>query len=121
MPNYAYRCDCGHAYEELRTMDQGHPGSCPACGTLYDCGFGQDYSASRAMPIGTREPRTFGELADLNAKKMGSSAAAAVKPAKPPLPWFRDGSVEGLPRMEKPLDADGLKDKERYVLTGEKK
>lgn len=66
----------------------------------------------------------MGQQAELNAKKAGKERMQMLAEAGggggKEVPWWRDGSVEGLPRMDKPLNLDGVKDLQKYVEVGEK-
>jgi len=146
MPTYAYRCDtCNHSFEEYRSMKASHPKKCPECGESYANGngkFHQDYGASRVIGVVYGNPTTLGQLAEANNKKLGKEQVQKKQEADkklvrsklklPPgaqrverpteLPWFRSGVVEGLPKMEDPLDISKFKDDEQkkaYVEKGE--
>ncbi len=72
---------------------------------------------------------TFGQQSEYNYKKLGKEQAAkmkeehhtASKKIKPDseIPWWRDGSIPGTKRLEKPLDVRKIKDTEKYIMTGE--
>lgn len=143
MPTYAYKCEkCGLAYEEIRSINGALPSDCPKCHTAYGDGFEQDYSQSYGIGIVYGNPTTVGQQAELNAKKMGKEQlelavqaelatrdcsglkpragnARLERPKSNELPWWRNGETPGLPKSEKPIDASKIKDKKRYIETGE--
>jgi hypothetical protein len=117
------------------------PKACPGCGEAYGRGFNQDYSQSRVIGVVYGDPKTFGQQAELNAKRTGKERMQqmAEEDARrlsgytgplPPgasinttgtgeTPPWRDGSM-GLAPLEKPLDLTKVKDVNKYVRTGEK-
>ncbi len=84
-------------------------------------------------------PTTVGQQAEINARRVGKEqmqlmaeesktrfssftgklpdGASPLKTA-PETPWFRDGSVPGLAKLDKPLDVSKLKDVRAYVEKG---
>jgi hypothetical protein len=116
------------------------PKACPKCDEVYGKGFNQDYSKSQVVGVVYGDPKTFGQQAELNAKRAGreqmqqmaEESARRLSEYTGPLPQgasinttgtgetppWRDGSL-GLPPMEKPLDLSQVKDVNRYVRTGE--
>lgn len=116
-------------------MSEGHPEQCPECGESYANGnglFHQDFTASRVVGWVYGNPTTVGQQMEINARKLGKEqlekeietekakrlpinrkgGRRPLKPVEVPegLPWYRSGEVEGLPRMEKPLDIKKFKD-----------
>lgn len=115
-------------------MRDGHPSVCPECGESYAEGSGkfhQDFTASRVVGWVYGNPTTVGQQMEINARTMGKEklemeiraeqekrlpinrkgGKRPLKPVEAPegLPWYRSGEVEGLPKMEKPLDARDFK------------
>lgn len=142
MPNFTFDCArCGHSLEEFLFLNDPRPESCPECGAAKP-DFGQRFHGQAPMGWVKGDPKTFGQQAELNAQRMGKEQmqrmreeALKKKPftGKLPegasinreyenvkeLPWYRDGSVPGLPKREKPLNLDKVKDVTKYVMTGE--
>lgn len=142
MPTREYHCDgCGHHYEEFfKSIADDNPLSCPSCDEDYDGVFRQVYGAGIAIVYG--QPTTFGQQAEINAKKMGKEqmsimaesaklenrradalnlprgASKAEKSAE--TPWFRSGSIPELPKLDKPLNLSKVTDVQRYIETGNK-
>jgi hypothetical protein len=117
-----------------------HPDKCGKCGEAYGQRFGQDYAQFRVTATVYGDPKTVGQQAELNEKRMGGEltqrlwedqkskvraysgplpdgARPITDPGETP-PW-RDGSM-GLAPLEKPLDLTKVKDVNKYVRTGEK-
>lgn len=141
MPTYGYCCDvCGHAAEEFRKLSDGHPPRCPRCGAAWGDGWRQDLTGLCGATIAYGEPTTFGQQAELNARRLGREQlrmleerhaqrapwqgpvprGASPVPAQPEPPWFRSGDVPGLERMSAPLDLASVRNVEEYVMTGKK-
>ncbi len=118
---------CGHAAEVSAPMAQGPPDACPDCGAVE--GYGQDWSGSPGYGF-SRNTDTLGYVARQNEKRLGAeqtekmwAAERGKRKQKPEAkkPWWRDGSVKGLPKKDKPLDTRKLKTKDqvdRYVNEG---
>ncbi len=107
--------------------------SCPSCGEPYGRAFNRDFTGARLVGIVYGDPKTFGQQADLNAKRLGKDRMAQMaeenrnkvrrftgklpKGGKLPTgpgpqdPWFHDKSV----------DTTKIKDKQKYIETGEMK
>lgn len=149
MPTYPYFCDfCRQDYEEFRFIEDPPPFSCPTCGEVPPI-FHQVFAGCSPMALIKGSPRTFGQQAELNSKKMGSEQMAILAEKsreeirqvyKGPvgsvgpngekgqlmevpkeLPWYRSGETKGLKKMAKPLNTAKIKDVTNYVLTGETK
>jgi hypothetical protein len=116
------------------------PATCPKCGAV-EPDFHQVFDGGNVVGLVKGQPKTFGQQAELNAKRMGKeqmqlmaqadkdrlSRASSKLPGKridvpesPVTPWFRDGSIEGTERLEKPLNLSSVKDTEKYIQTGKK-
>ena len=99
------------------------------------------------MVFAKGDPKTVGELAERNTKKMGKDqvslyeekqreakrlrrkaiaeklpkGASLAKNDSHPLPPWRDGSIPGLERSDKPLELiDNVSNIEKFVMTGKK-
>jgi putative FmdB family regulatory protein len=127
MPTYEFECEkCGFNLEEFFMMYEPKPEICQKCGAGKPT-FHQVFSGSNPV-CRTNEPRTFGQQAEKNAKELGKEqlqkmaeqcVPAELKKRKVEKPWWRDGSVEGCPEMDKPLDVTKIKDMKKYVEKGE--
>lgn len=141
MPEYSFKCgDCSHEFSLIQGMATPRPKSCPNCRKRKN--FGQVIDA----PVGLRgEPRTVGSLAEKNSRRLGKerldqelnkevgvsdtmrkkieAAGGIIKKQKKPsgvIPWYRDGSVPGTERSDKPLDIAKIADINKYIETGKK-
>jgi putative FmdB family regulatory protein len=142
MPTYQYKCDaCDVAYEDDHLMSEPHPTMCPACGEPYGERFGQDYANYNQIGIVKGNPTTLGQQAELNAKRLGKEQMQKMVEAEKQrisgwkghrpkgssvnttgngeTPWFRAGEVPGLKKLDKPLNLKKIKDKKKYIATGE--
>ncbi len=139
MPFYDYHCSlCDHRYEEFRSVTAKPPKQCPRCKKRK--GFYQVLGAVIGVHGG--EPTTVGQLAERNEKGMSRERheqllnegrtdvytgpipkGGKVLPTKPkaPTPWWRSGEVEGLKKMDKPLDLKKVRDINQYIATGDMK
>lgn len=133
MPNYAYVCHkCKHRFENHHLMSEPHPEKCPSCEEPYGKEFQQDWSQSNTTSIVYGDPKTVGQQAELNAKRLGKDGVqqlfeesknkdfsgmlpkkAGIKEKENKLPWFRSGEVPGLPKQEKPLDLKKMDTQEK--------
>ncbi len=113
-------CDgCGFEVEIEKPMADEFPRKCPSCKKPK---FRQNYSA-KTFIIQDLTPKTLGQQAERNAKVEGKEQqqirsekllgpkGLAKKNAKTPW-WRKEGS--------KPLDVTKIKDKKKFILTGEK-
>jgi hypothetical protein len=125
-------------------MSLPHPECCPGCGATAPH-FRQDFTRSRIIGLARGNPTTLGQQAELNSKRVGKERLAEmaqedaqrVKGVRfsgklPPgakhnttatgeTPWFRDGSIAGVPALEKPLDMSRIQspaDAQSYIETG---
>ena len=139
MPIYEFKCKCGHSHEEFMMMSAKEPDKCPKCG----CKNGKGYSKSFGQPhvIVRGDPKTFGQAAEENAKRLGKEqmqlmaeeaktrtkkagirklpkGASRIDTSKAKTPPWRDGSM-GLKPMDKPLNVKKIKDVKKYIHTGE--
>ncbi len=126
-------------------MSKGHPKKCPSCGELYGDGneFNQDFPQNNPIAISVGVT-TLGQLAERNSKKMGKElcqikseqdktrvnqwdgkvpegGTLMEKPANPKAPWWRDGQIEGVQKLDKPLNLKTIKDPKKFIETGETK
>lgn len=145
MPTREYQCDeCGHSFEDFfYPISADHPNKCPECGEVYGDLFRQVYQGGGgSCGVIYGSPSTFGQQAELNAKRMGKEqmqlmaeeAKARRKKGSRVIngverkrdtteaetPWWRTGEVAGLPAMEKQLDLRKISDPKKYIETGEK-
>lgn len=123
---------CGLQHEDIRRMSDPELKECPHCREPYGSRFNRDFTGARLVGIVYGEPKTFGQQAELNAKRLGKERVAQMaeesrnKVAKfqgkmprggrlpgagpgPRVPWFHDESV----------DTRKIKDKRKYIETGE--
>lgn len=145
MPTREYVCErCNGNFEEFfSSISADHPAKCPDCGEAYGEVFRQVYHGGIGLVKG--EPKTFGQQAESNAKRLGKEGmrklkeedrtryhsggftgelpqggSAAGRPSgKSASPWYRSGKIPGLQKMDKPLDLSKVKDTTKYVRTGE--
>jgi hypothetical protein len=111
------------------------------CGIPYGDCFNQVYGSQGQVSIVYGSPTTIGQQAELNAKRLGKEKMEQVKEemrnrprpdftgklpkgaklntTKSKTPWWREGKVAGLKKMDKPLDLDKVKDTRKYIDTGE--
>lgn len=69
MPTYEYVCDaCQESHELFKPLSAAHPDKCPACGSKE---YRQDYSKFKTVGVVYDNPTTFGQQAELNAKRLG--------------------------------------------------
>jgi putative FmdB family regulatory protein len=140
MPTYPYHCEaCGKEFDEFRFMNEPAPEVCPYCGVrgrLRQIFHGGEVVG---MVRGYENAKTFGQVAELNAKRMGKEQldrmreeanqkspftgklpdGARVNERKSEeVPIWRDGSLGNKP-MSKPLDMKKVKNVEKYIHTGE--
>ena len=142
MPNYLHRCEtCSYELEEFRYITDPIPQECSICGSGPPL-FHQVYHGANFMGFVRGEPTTFGQQAELNAKRLGKEQlqlkaeaaraemrgeyrgavpeGAVVERPTEDLPWYRSGEVAGLPKMEAPLKLEKIKNPTDYIMTGEK-
>lgn len=147
MPIYPMRCRaCGYEGEEYRSIIQGPSENCPECNADESAGFTQNWEELNAgcWVYGEDRITTVGQQAEFNEKKLGKEQASKVwentrtkkeeacpwaaipgtkvgKPVEGKTPWWRDGSVEGLPAKDKPVNVAKLNTQEkidRYIMEG---
>jgi putative FmdB family regulatory protein len=113
MPLYPYRCPaCEHEEDHFQKMKDAHLAACPACGAggyqrLIGLPNGRVRQCQSAAEMGLRIP-TDKEVAQKKSEKEKKT------------PWWRNGTVEGLPKKAKPIDVTKC-DVNHYVATGEEK
>ena len=138
MPNYRYECAaCGRGHDEFQSLTAAPLEACPGCQSR--SGYGRAFGVPSAIVRG--RPKTFGQAAEENARRLGPSGMADLERAETsrlraggftgklprgakinrkgtgaPPPW-RDGSF-GTPKLAKPLDVRRLKSVKRYIETG---
>lgn len=147
MAFYEMRCrQCGFECEVYRSIMDGPPSHCEQCNATEEEGFTQKWERKRVdgRTYGEDHITTVGQQAEHNAKKAGKeltqkmwensrtkkegesvwSQIPGAKPGKPmeaATPWWRDGSVEGLPKKDKPIDlkkVDTPEKQEKYIMEG---
>lgn len=141
MPFYCWTCDnCSYEAETYLDFSDELPKTCPECGADEAGGFGQDYSRSNPVGIvyGFENCKTFGQVSEYNHKRLGKELSQKMQEGARPrrsgmakklgleqpelqaeTPWWRDGSVPGLKKMDRPLDLARVTDQDRYIRTGE--
>lgn len=123
---YEFWCEaCGDVFEWWLTMSQKRPKRCPSCKKNKLC---QSFSTNVICNF-LESAKTFGKAAEINAKRVGASNLKEIESADPlfqhreeqkkNVPWWRKGKIEGLKKMDKPLDVTKIKDKQKYIMTGE--
>lgn len=143
MPLYNYECSqCHFVCEDLQSIHDPPHTLCPSCQqeTLQRVfGIPNVRVRGSAKTLGSlAEDNTYaliqehgkekaGEILHENVYGKGGNRLKLPKGAKlmePPkenkIPWWRSGEIPGVPRLEKPLDLRTIKNKEKYVMTGEK-
>jgi putative FmdB family regulatory protein len=144
MPTYEYACyACQHKFDFYQSIHDDTLTECPLCSVS-----GQiEKLISIPMFIFVRgEPTTVMQQAERNAQRVGKDGMAerkerhreAKKKAKQQVklpkgatlaentrdsgapPWWRDGSIPGTERSEKPLKLDNVTNVEKFLLTGTK-
>jgi putative FmdB family regulatory protein len=144
MPVYPYNCEnCDHTFEDIAMMNDAPLVVCPVCRR-------RRLRRVLCVPnvIVRGNPKTIGQLAEDNTRslvaqhgkeraremidentygqggkklKLPKGAAVLPRPEVNEIPWFRTGEVPGTgPRSEVPIDLSKIKDKARYIRTGEK-
>lgn len=139
MPQYQYLCEnCCCELEECRSIKKGPRKKCPECGAK-EPAFNQVYSAPTLIVYDC--PTTVGQVAEKNAKRVGKEKMALMadeyknakkearlklpagakkveKQKNVPLPWWRSGEVDGLPKQEKQLDLKKVKNVRKFIQEG---
>lgn len=139
MPSYEYHCPhCEHQFEQFsKTFRKRHPRTCPEC---KEKGL-EHLIGGKTIGRVKGQPKTFGQQAEINEKRMGKEQMQLMKEAdtarmksgwtgpvpkgaklvqkevSKEIPFYR----EGLPDPSKPLDVTKVKNLDKYVLTGEMK
>lgn len=130
---------CGHAFDQFKSLLAPHPEKCPPCGEPYGRAFQQDWGQFRVTGTVYGDPKTLGQQAELNEKRMGREqtqrlwegeqrrlteytgplpeGARPIQSTGETPPW-RDGSF-GTPAKDKPLDLSQVRNVQKYVETGE--
>lgn len=139
MPAYEMLCEqCGYHNTDYRSIHQGPRKKCPKCKSK-EPEFHQVYAAP--ILIVRDNPTTFGQMAEINAKRLGKEqmekmkeefaapkkekrlklpkGAKRVNPSNE-VPWFRSGEVGGLPKEPKPIDLTKISDVKKYIKEGKK-
>ncbi len=117
MPNYDYKCEaCEHQFEKWQSFKEDELTQCPECKQeKLRRLFGIPFVYTKG------EAKTIGQQAERNSQKMGRAEveereakitekkAAALKaqgltpPTPGDTPWWRNGSVKGMTKSDKPL------------------
>ncbi len=136
MPTFDFHCNtCEYDWEVWHGIHESHPDSCPECCRKT---IRQVYGAPIVLAKGN--PTTFGQQSELNERRLGKERVAKLKekirnPQKadtlklpkgakpfkgtdPKLPWWRDGSMKGLPKSEKPINLNKVKNVKKYIEQG---
>lgn len=140
MAEYEFRCDdCEHGFVIHQSVFAKLPRSCPKCRKR------KNFSTVIGLTIGVRgEPRTVGSLAEKNTKKLCKEdydaimshgkldgltphtmkaiekAGGTIKEKSGETPWYRNGSIPGLEKSDKPIDISRVKDISKFIETGKK-
>lgn len=137
MPCYQMICEvCGYNKTDYRNIQVGPRKKCPQC-KASSPSFHQVYSAP--VLIVRDSPTTFGQMAEINAKRFGKEQMEKLreehsKPKKKKklklpkgakrakildeIPWFRAGGIPGVPKEPKPIDLKKIPDVEKYINEG---
>lgn len=147
MPVYPMQCKrCQYAADVYRSIIQGPPETCPECQADESEGFTQQWSEinARTWVYGEDRITTVGQQAEHNERKSGKELTSQVfqnaktvkeeecvwsklpgvkvgKPVESKRPWWRDGSVDGLPAKDKPVDVSKLDTQakiDKYIMEG---
>jgi putative FmdB family regulatory protein len=110
MPIYCYGCtDCGHYEEVLQRIKDEPITVCPSCEGNY----------TRLPTMPAAKVRECQKAEELGIKLPSEEAIAKKKEAREnKLPWWRNGTVEGLPKKMKPIQLDKIADKQAYIEHG---
>lgn len=141
MSTYNYVCEkCSYRCSQDRPIGTPHPKKCPKCKAKYSDdgeGYHQDYANLNIISVVKGQPTTVGQQMEINEKKRGrelseitlsqsekgkkkiTSKKRKVDTAKEgETPWWRNGVIDDLPKMEKPLDLSKIKNVDKYIETG---
>lgn len=127
---------CGHKFEEFRWPSEGEPPLCPQCGCENGKGLRQNWMLNRpnGLCMGEDHATTFGQQSKYNEKRRskcedggprkprkrnveGMPGAKVIEPSTE-IPWWRDGSIQGVQKLDRPLDLRNVQNTERYIQTG---
>jgi putative FmdB family regulatory protein len=136
MPTYEYKCNkCKHQFEQWQHMKEDALKVCPEC-------FEKSLSRVFGVPFVfvKQAPRSLQEQADANSKKFGreeceerelksqeeyekarkaANMPVKKKSKKKEVPWWRNGSVEGLAKSDTPISpAQCIEYKEKLEKMG---
>jgi hypothetical protein len=127
MDNWIYGCsECSFTQKSDKKIKYFVGYDCPKCKEGYVLELQTPVLDERTIPMISieREPKTVGELARRNSRKMGKQeveervakdeqvAQEAARKAskyeriKKETPWWRSGEVPGLPKRDKPISID---------------
>lgn len=141
MANYRMICRaCERVFELTRPMKDGPPDDCPNCGASEEEGFTQDWQGKCVLgwTYGEDHITTVGQQMELNMRRTSPEEREAIcgtprktasiwnqLPGATPVdtsaveaPFWRDGSIQGLQKMDKPLDLKQVRDTTKYIETG---
>lgn len=141
MPLYDYDCHaCQSVFEFQQSFTDEKLTICPLCGAKDNI---ERLISIPAFIFVQGEPCNVEHQADRNTRKLSKdflsekagkkqeakerfwketeqrSGGKVIKPSKK-LPWWRDGSVPGTQRSEKPIDTSKISNIRKYIETGEK-
>jgi len=130
MPRYTYACSkCKYQFEDYHLMSEPHPKRCPSCGKN---SLGQSFDNHNITAVVYGNPTTIGQAAEENTKRLGKErhekmieddfkARKLRSPKKKPeTPWYRNGSIDGTEKLDKPLEVSKIKNVKKFIETGEK-
>lgn len=140
MSTYNYVCEkCNYRCSKERPIGTPHPKKCPKCKTKYSDdgeGYHQDYSTLNVISVIMGQPTTIGQQMEMNEKKRGRELSEITlreseknkkkvgkgrkvdTKKEGETPWWRNGVIDDLPKMDKPLDLSKIKDTKKYIETG---
>ncbi len=112
MPIYSYGCDfCLSEFDVLSKYDDPPPFVCPGCGAA---------NPTKLVTLPNGKVRQCLSAAELGVEFSSEEQLGKAREAKDKaLPWWRNGSIDGCPKKDKPINLNQVKDLNHYVQTGE--
>ncbi len=118
---------CEHRHDEFLWFSEKLPKKCPKCGAKSPH-YHQDYMQNRPCGISYGNPTTFGQQAEINAKRMGKEQLQKMgEKERAKRRGFTGKRPEGARSVLAPTTApaepeinlDKIHDVEKYIMTGE--